>query len=107
VSALSPLRELGLLVSITDTGLRLSGLSALPKDQAARVVEYAKEHKPAIIAELSAGPRLPEACPFLTGDACPPGCRFETRLFLRMIETGVLPTAEGCPLLSACGLLAK
>jgi hypothetical protein len=104
MSALAPLRELGLVASITITGsLRLKGLSTLPKDQAARVVEYAREHKPAIIAELSSAPKLPEACP-LHGGPMPNACRFHPRFFKRMVAEGVLPTPEGCPLLMICKL---
>ena len=58
---------------------------------------------PAIVA-IVAIDGLPTECPFNTGGPCPPGCRFETKLFLRMIREGVLPTDGGCPLLSVCNL---
>lgn len=45
---------------------------------------------------------LTDRCPFNTGGSCPPGCRFETKLFLRMIRAGVLPTSDGCPLRRFC-----
>lgn len=49
--------------------------------------------------------RLPEGCPFITGGSCPDGCRFESRLFNRMVRCGVLPyPTNGCPLLRVCGL---
>ena len=46
---------------------------------------------------------LPADCPILTGGACPPGCRFEWKFYLRMVGTGVLPDPEtGCPLRHVC-----
>ena len=51
---------------------------------------------------------LPLECPFNTGGKCPPGCRFDTKFFHRMIETGVLPDpVKGCPLKDVCGLEKK
>lgn len=48
---------------------------------------------------------FPDTCPFVTGGVCPPGCRFENRFFIRMIQGGVLPDPDtGCPLLKVCGL---
>ncbi|GAB6909653.1 hypothetical protein DESC_810093 [Desulfosarcina cetonica] len=51
---------------------------------------------------------LPSACPLVDGGICPPGCRFETKLMVRMLENGTLPDPKiGCPLRGACGLFSE
>lgn len=116
-TALSALLNAGVEVSVDKTGaLRLRGLAKLEPERKAQIIEYARANKPAIVKALSKPgdlwqkpifsdiSRLPAACPLVTGDACPPKCRYDTKFFLRMIGEGVLPTAEGCPLLAVCGL---
>lgn len=70
------------------------------------VVDNPRQQKSACLpvpADLSS---LPDACPMVTGDGCPPGCRFETKFFVRMLEQGILPDpAVGCPLVHVCGLV--
>lgn len=110
MSTLAPLHELGVTVQVTDDGkLRLQCDREIPE-----AVEYARRNKQAIVAELTrdAGkrgrPPLPDACPLVNGGYCPPECRFETRLMVRLIETGALPDPKiGCPLRHVCGLFSE
>ncbi len=61
MSAITFLKEIGVSVSVSDTGkLKLSGLSRLRKDQAKTAVEYARKSKGQILAEISA---ICESCP--------------------------------------------
>lgn len=47
---------------------------------------------------------LPDRCPLLGGPV-PPGCRFESRFFKRMVSGGTLPLPGGrCPFRDVCGL---
>lgn len=49
-----------------------------------------------------APPNLPERCP-LRGGPVPAGCRFEARLFKRMVAEGALPLPGGrCPVRHTC-----
>ncbi len=48
---------------------------------------------------------LPKGCPLRVGAPIPKGCRFEARLFQRMIAEGTLPLPGGrCPLRALCKL---
>jgi hypothetical protein len=47
---------------------------------------------------------LPTSCP-LRGGPVPKACRFEQRFFRRMVDQGVLPIKDSCPLLGVCGLV--
>ena len=61
MSAVAFLKEIGVSVSVSDTGkLKLSGLSNLPKDKAKTAVEYARKSKGQILAEISVNC---ESCP--------------------------------------------
>ena len=54
MSALLVVQEAGVQASIANTGgLKLKGLSRLTTEQKSQIIEYARTHKPAIIAELS------------------------------------------------------
>ncbi len=54
MSVLYPLAELGLKVSVSESGkLKIQGLSRLTPDEAEHVLAYARSHKPAILAALS------------------------------------------------------
>ena len=69
-----------------------------------KVVEYVRANKPAIIKALSNKADLPPTCPLNNSGYCPPGCRFNNRLLIRMIKSGTLPDPIiGCPLLPVCG----
>jgi len=46
---------------------------------------------------------LPQGCP-LIGGPVPDGCRFEARLFSRMVQQGTLPVNGGCPIRRGCNL---
>ena len=66
MSALSIIQKAGVQASIDITGgLKLKGLSRLTTEQKAQVIEYARTHKPAIIAALSQSgtPGECESCP--------------------------------------------
>jgi hypothetical protein len=53
----------------------------------------------------SASADLPANCPLKTGAGIPNNCRFEPRLFRRMVAEAVIPNPDGgCPLRSACPL---
>lgn len=58
-----------------------------------RTVRVIESHAPAA---------LPGGCPLLGGPV-PPECRFETKLFKRMIRQGILPIGGPCPLRLVCG----
>jgi len=57
----------------------------------------------AALATLAvADSELPPGCP-LCGGPVPTGCRFNPRLFSRMIREGVLPMPDGsCPIRRVC-----
>jgi hypothetical protein len=59
------------------------------------------ENEPAVRSP-SIGGELPKGCP-LIGGPVPSECRFETKLFKRMIRQGVLPIGGPCPLHLVCG----
>lgn len=51
---------------------------------------------------------LPQGCPLRTGCLIPKGCRFEARLFQRMMAEGTLPLPGGsCPLRALCRVGSK
>jgi len=107
MSILAPLTDMGVSVFLGENGkLKLQCGREIPE-----AVEYARQHKDAIIAELksSANPApLPDACPLVNGGPCPPGCRFTNEVLAELIESGELPNrTTGCPLRSACGLFAE
>ena len=53
--------------------------------------------------ELSQGADLPEVCPLL-GGSVPDECRFEAKLYRRMVNEGVLQLGGPCPLRKVCRL---
>ena len=53
MSILHPLTDQGLKLSVSDAGnIKIRGLTGLPPEKASSLVEYAKRHKPAILAAL-------------------------------------------------------
>ncbi len=103
MTSLAMFEDLGLDVALSPNGkIRLKGLSGIAEEKARRVVEFAREHKQAIISELSRK-TLPTTCPLLTG-IVPKACRFEPKFFQRMIKEGVLPLNGGCPIQRVCKL---
>lgn len=66
MSVLSVIQNAGVQASIDNTGgLKLKGLSRLTIEQKSQIIEYARTHKPAIIAALSQSspPGDCESCP--------------------------------------------
>lgn len=66
------------------------------------VAEHENCETESVVQPLSLGSDLPKGCP-LIGGPVPPECRFETKLFKRMIRQGVLPIGGPCPLRRVCG----
>ena len=80
MSVLSLLRTHGVQVRSVDGELRLSGLGPLPADQARQLVNYARQNKAAILAEVEAQAEHPKdqytrLCPdyWQTCVSCPDG----------------------------------
>ena len=48
-------------------------------------------------------PNLPTGCP-LRGGSVPKSCRFDPRLFKRMVQEGAVVLGEPCPILRVCNL---
>lgn len=61
---------------------------------------------PAILAipAIPNAAALPESCPLITGGAVPTACRFHPKLFAQLLAEGVLPAADGCPILKVCNM---
>jgi hypothetical protein len=106
MSVLAPLKECGVAVTLAGN----HKLVVQGHGDSTRAINYVRRNKEAIIRELSSrsteGTKpdswgLPLECPLLDKPV-PGGCRFEAKLYRRMVNEGVLQLGGPCPLLNVC-----
>ena len=111
MNAILVLSESGIQASFEPPdGVRLKGLSKLQGEKKEEIIEFAKNHKFAIIGALAdlPNPDLPATCPFNTGGYAPAGCRFSHDLLMSLIIADVMPDPDvGCILKHICGELPE
>ena len=53
MSVVSYIKDTGVHVSVVGDSLKLSGMSKLAEEQKTQIIDFARNHKPAIIAALT------------------------------------------------------